>query len=932
MLSLTGCILGPIRALVLRRSCFVFGNLPDDVISQLKAAFVATVGESPSAPFEFSALEAILSTIFTRFALKFDAIQPEAGVLLNTIANLERPRDEFERLRTIQSSLNELKTQGDGLHHLLVSLLDNEEDLALMHLTKLYDEPDLDFHTMDMEYVTTLIEIYLQKIATTLSAIALTTKKADNTESSLNLKWTSKRNQLLMVDIPLKVLFLGAYIGAFVTAIPAMNVVSNLATVDGVFWGLFGCLIVFCAWLYFFAVSHLRKHGVFVGFKAPTPAAPVDSFLTSTLVFDPQPKETLGKRSALQFDSTGGSQSIDVTRHDVLQMTQGAALASGLNNQESTVTRRGSTRRRRSASISARVDVQAVHMRDLRMLDNTLTLANEYTIAVRQQAILVNCGPMQAIILRNKCLIFLPPGGKSLAATLQTQFKSHMSDAKQHESHGFEFTALEAILSTMCFVVAKEQHKISSVGGEQLDLMAKDETNFSVLENLRAVKNAMSELESHVNGLRTMLMTLLDNEEDLHTMHLTKLFKEPQIVQDLFSFDTEETETLLESYLQTIHGARTAVTLMIKSIENTEAIVMLKLDIKRNYLIIIDLIMTLVGTLIAVPNFYVNAFATNLNSHLQEVNGVFWAITASAFVFPAIMYMISMHYFRKEGFSMSWPGAFQDTSQVGHAFHAAVIKAPAAEIPTVWENPIPHPIYTADEVDHIQETHRNPKEMHAKVALFAVRCLRGGFDLVYGYKGPGGGMKPNDWINRCLFLETVAGVPGMVAGMLRHLRSLRTMQRDQGWIHTLLEEAENERMHLLIFMTIKAPGPIFRTMVVGGQGVFFNLFFFTYLISPKTCHRFVGYLEEEAVHTYTAMVEDIEAGQFGNWKTEVAPLIARKYYHLADDATMLDMIKCIRADEANHRDVNHTFANLDWAKDVNPFLHVHRKEVPSTEA
>ncbi|ETW05821.1 hypothetical protein H310_03499 [Aphanomyces invadans] len=244
---------------------------------------------------------------------------------------------------------------------------------------------------------------------------------------------------------------------------------------------------------------------------------------------------------------------------------------------------------------------------------------------------------------------------------------------------------------------------------------------------------------------------------------------------------------------------------------------------------------------------------------------------------------------------------------------------------TEWENPIPHAIYTADEVNQIQETHRDPEELHAKVALCAVRLLRGGFDLVSRYKGPGGGMTSTDWLHRCLFLETVAGVPGMVAGMSRHLRSLRTMKRDQGWIHTLLEEAENERMHLLIFMTMKAPGSLFRLFVVGGQGVFFNLFFVTYLISPKTCHRFVGYLEEEAVHTYTALIQDIENGHAGTWKTDAAPAIGRKYYHLPDDATVLDMIKCIRADEANHRDVNHTFANLDNEKDVNPFLHVHRK-------
>ncbi len=71
---------------------------------------------------------------------------------------------------------------------------------------------------------------------------------------------------------------------------------------------------------------------------------------------------------------------------------------------------------------------------------------------------------------------------------------------------------------------------------------------------------------------------------------------------------------------------------------------------------------------------------------------------------------------------------------------------------------------------------------------------------------------------RMCFLETVAGVPGMVAAMLRHLRSLRTMRRDNGWIHTLLEEAENERMHLLTFLQLRQPGPLFRGAVLVTQG------------------------------------------------------------------------------------------------------------------
>ncbi|GLE03058.1 hypothetical protein PINS_up018617 [Pythium insidiosum] len=243
----------------------------------------------------------------------------------------------------------------------------------------------------------------------------------------------------------------------------------------------------------------------------------------------------------------------------------------------------------------------------------------------------------------------------------------------------------------------------------------------------------------------------------------------------------------------------------------------------------------------------------------------------------------------------------------------------ATQEPT-WENPVPHAVYDLEKISVMPQTHHDVKKMHERVAYMAVKALRGGFDIISGYRGPGGQMTEKDWLHRCLFLETVAGVPGMVAGMVRHLRSLRSMRRDYGWIHTLLEEAENERMHLLIFMNMKQPGPLFRLLVLGAQGVFFNMFFLSYLAAPRTCHRFVGYLEEEAVKTYTGLLKDIEDGHLPEWRDKQAPLIGRSYYKLPSEAKVYDMIKCIRADEANHRDVNHTFAGLDQVKGVNPFL------------
>lgn len=123
-------------------------------------------------------------------------------------------------------------------------------------------------------------------------------------------------------------------------------------------------------------------------------------------------------------------------------------------------------------------------------------------------------------------------------------------------------------------------------------------------------------------------------------------------------------------------------------------------------------------------------------------------------------------------------------------------------------------------------------------------------------------------------------------------------------IETLLEEAYNERMHLLTFMKLAEPGWFMKMMIIGAQGVFYNGFFLSYLISPRICHRFVGYLEEEAVLTYTRAIEDIESGRLPKWERLEAPDIAVRYWNMPEGArTMKDLITYVRADEAKHREV-----------------------------
>ncbi len=161
--------------------------------------------------------------------------------------------------------------------------------------------------------------------------------------------------------------------------------------------------------------------------------------------------------------------------------------------------------------------------------------------------------------------------------------------------------------------------------------------------------------------------------------------------------------------------------------------------------------------------------------------------------------------------------------------------------------------------------------------------------------------------SRAIVLETVAAVPGMVGGMLVHLRCLRWMVDDQGWIRTLLDEAENERMHLMSFVQITRPNAWERALVLVTQALFFVLFFCLYLASARTAHRLVGYFEEQAVVSYTLYLAEIDAGRVEN---VAAPDIAIRYWKLAPQARLRDMVLAVRDDECKHRDVNHGFADM----------------------
>lgn len=194
------------------------------------------------------------------------------------------------------------------------------------------------------------------------------------------------------------------------------------------------------------------------------------------------------------------------------------------------------------------------------------------------------------------------------------------------------------------------------------------------------------------------------------------------------------------------------------------------------------------------------------------------------------------------------------------------------------------------------QTRRDPRTVRDRIALGMVKFMRVFADAFFR----------NRYGHRAVVLETVAAVPGMVGGVLQHLKALRHIRDDQGWIRELLDEAENERMHLMTFIKIAQPNLFERWVIMIAQAVFYNFYFFLYLFFPRVAHRFVAYLEEEAVVSYTKYLAAIDSGELENVQ---APDLAIDYWKLSPDARLREVVKAVREDEARHRDVNHAFAD-----------------------
>lgn len=169
--------------------------------------------------------------------------------------------------------------------------------------------------------------------------------------------------------------------------------------------------------------------------------------------FDPSLKHV--RSLVLRFSPDGSSAFEEVSRADVLRMTQEAALDTGRgggSRHNAPPTRVHQTKLLAHTTSSAFgatiIDVQRVHARDIRKLDTAFSVSNEPSIELRNQAVLMNADPVRAILMRDTCLVFVPDGADSLLSILRESFRETTGVGEQGDAP-FEFRCVRARIRTL---------------------------------------------------------------------------------------------------------------------------------------------------------------------------------------------------------------------------------------------------------------------------------------------------------------------------------------------------------------------------------------------------------------------------------------------------------------------------------------------------
>ncbi|GMM30660.1 Mrs2 protein [Martiniozyma asiatica (nom. inval.)] len=277
--------------------------------------------------------------------------------------------------------------------------------------------------------------------------------------------------------------------------------------------------------------------------------------------------------------------------------------------------------------------------RDLRKIDPT-NVDVAPVIAVRRGSILVNMLFIKALVKKNGVYVFDVKNSVTGAEVRKLGVFMYDLESKLKNTsisgQPYEFKALECMLVNVMSVLEAELTGHLSRSKDILKMLD-SEIDRGKLKSLLVQSKQLGVFYQKAALIRDVLDELLDNDDDLNKMYLSKNKSES-------TDDTSDLELLLESYYKQCDELVQRAGTMINDIKSTEDIVNIILDANRNSLMVFELRVAIFTLAITVATIIPAFYGMNLKNYLEESNIAFGSVILGSMLFGAI---VSIWWLRK---------------------------------------------------------------------------------------------------------------------------------------------------------------------------------------------------------------------------------------------------------------------------------------------
>ncbi|KAM6967541.1 magnesium transporter MRS2 homolog, mitochondrial [Aplochiton taeniatus] len=327
-----------------------------------------------------------------------------------------------------------------------------------------------------------------------------------------------------------------------------------------------------------------------------------------------------GKDTLLQ----GGSHSVSCIRHRVIE-----ACVSGVApvfivmkfDKEGNVT----SFEKKKTELYQELSLQA---RDLRFQHLT-------SITARNNCIIIRMESLKAVVTP-QCLMVLDFRGLGLERWLVLELAPQLASAQATYTLPFEFRALEAILQHRVNSLLARLNEVQPVILDTLESLVDPKVlsaDRSKLHVLLQSSKSLSELETDIKVFKDSLLKILDEEEQVEELCLTK-WTDPRVFEEssLGIDHAEEMELLLENYFMQAEDLGNKTRELKGLIDDSESVIFINLDSHRNVMMRLNLQLTMGTFSLSLFGLMGVAFGMNLESSLEEDPRVFWLVTGFMFL------------------------------------------------------------------------------------------------------------------------------------------------------------------------------------------------------------------------------------------------------------------------------------------------------------